>query len=232
MIELLNLHIGYSSVLAKTEKISLEKGKVYALFGANGKGKSTLLKTLSGRINTLSGTVNLEGKSITSLSNVEIAKKIAYVQSRFEGADNLSVKEYISLGRTPYLGFTGSMKKEDLEVVESSIEKMGIQHLSDKFTNQISDGERQIASITRALVQQTPIIFLDEPTAFLDYTNKMKALTSLITIAQEENKCILISTHDIDLCFRYSTEKIIITKNNAIKHPSTITYEELIEECF
>jgi iron complex transport system ATP-binding protein len=125
---------------------------------------------------------------------------IAFVESKFDGVEYLSVQDYLMLGRAPYTSLTGKFSESDKEIVLQISSDLQISHLLEKSTIHISDGERQICSVARALIQETPIILMDEPTAFLDFINRQKLIELLNKIAVEKLKCIVLSTHDIDLC--------------------------------
>lgn len=211
MIRMRQLAIGYKDVLLYTDDIHLERGKVYALIGANGRGKTTLLKTLNGFLKPLSGELVIDNKRAAEFSQSEFARKIAFVSSKFEGVDHLTVYQYVALGRTPYLGFFGRLSMHDHSMVKSAIEQLGLTDFSERITSELSDGERQMSSIARALAQDCPIITLDEPTAFLDYKNKERIMVILENIARDKNKCILFSSHDIELLCRKSISILAIT---------------------
>ena len=129
-----------------------------------------------------------------------MSRIVAFVESKFDGVEYLSVLDYLMLGRAPYTSLTGKLSETDKEIVLQISSDLQITHLLEKSTTEISDGERQICSIARALIQETPIILMDEPTAFLDFINRQKLIELLNKIAVEKQKCIVLSTHDIDLC--------------------------------
>lgn len=198
MIETKNLHIGHSSTLLSIDNIKLEKGELYFLVGKNGSGKSTLLKTIVGEISPIEGDVILEDVSIKRMSFKQIPKIIAFVNTRFPSTDYLTAEEYVTLARTPYTNHFGAINDQDQKIIDDAFDTLGIQELKHRFTSELSDGEKQMVSIAKAIAQETPIIILDEPTAFLDYTNKQKVVHLLKRISAEMNKCIIMSTHDID----------------------------------
>jgi iron complex transport system ATP-binding protein len=204
MIRLKNLVIGFTNPILEVSEIYLERGRAYALVGANGRGKTTLLKTINGVQKPISGELHLDETSIYELNREQIARKIAFVTSKFEGIEHLTVYQYIALGRTPYLGLFGRLTPADHQLVIEAMDQLGLRSFSERVTAELSDGERQMASIARALAQDCPIITLDEPTAFLDYTNKDRIVKLLISIANSKGKCILFSTHDLDLIQRKS----------------------------
>ena len=230
MIQFNNAQIGYTTVILKVDEISLNKGSIYAIIGANGSGKTTLLNSIIGKTKLHNGQLLLNGIDKNTLSSKELSKTIAFVESRFDGVDYMTVREYVAFGRTPYTNTFGRLTSTDNKQIDHALQLIGLERLSECFTTKISDGERQLTAIARALVQETPIIILDEPTAFLDYGNRMKLIHLLNQISEIEQKCILFSTHDIDLCLE---EKLNILAINQRKKTlettsSNINKEELL----
>jgi iron complex transport system ATP-binding protein len=214
MLHFQDVHIGRNETLFSIEELKLQRGKLYALVGSNGCGKSTFLKTTLGQLNPLKGEVLHDEKSIHSFSNQEIAKRIAFVSSKFDGVQHLSGIEYISLGRAPYTNFLGTLTLHDKQIIDSVIDELKISHLSNKDTLQMSDGERQILSIARALVQKTPFILMDEPTSFLDYSNRVHVYSLLQEIVSNRDVCILHSTHDLEMALNFVDTFLIVDKHN------------------
>lgn len=233
MIDLKNLTVGYHAPLISFSEIELKRGTVYALIGRNGIGKSTFLKTITGQIKPLSGTIQIDNQHLSDFTFNELPKFIAYVESRFPLAEFLSVYDYIALGRSPYTNLLGKLKDEDTTLINQTIQQLNIEHLRNRFTSDLSDGERQLISIAKAVVQQTDLIVLDEPTAFLDYANKEEVLSQLQNIAIEMNKCIIVATHDIDLVLDKEIQFILIdeTEKSGNLYPSS-TKKEIISTCF
>jgi iron complex transport system ATP-binding protein len=185
---------------------------MYALIGANGSGKTTFLQSITGINSPLKGEILISGESISKLNRIEKAKTISFVGSKFDGIDYLKVKDYIALGRTPYTNALGRLDETDLKVVNETIVLLQLEKLQDKFTTELSDGERQLAAIARAIAQQTEIIILDEPTAFLDYANRKKVMELMKKISIELNKCVIVSSHDLELCLESEIDLVVVNK--------------------
>ena len=147
----------------------------------------------------IGGDILLGDKSIDSLSTAELATMVAFVTTDKVRIANLRCRDVVALGRAPYTNWIGRMQEQDEEIVMRSMELVGMSDYADKTMDRMSDGECQRIMIARALAQQTPIILLDEPTAFLDMPNRYELCTLLQRLAHEEQKCILFSTHELDI---------------------------------
>ncbi|MDE6266111.1 MAG: ABC transporter ATP-binding protein [Muribaculaceae bacterium] len=176
---------------------TLHGGVLTALLGANGIGKSTLLRTICGVQPSLGGEVIVEGKPLKDMSRKELAQTISIVNTDQTGAGGLTVEELVALGRHPFTGFFGRLSGEDHKIVRNALEAVGMAHRSKDYVATLSDGMRQKVMIARALAQTTPIIVLDEPTAFLDAASRIETIRLLQKLATEQGKAVLISTHDI-----------------------------------
>ncbi len=228
-----NLHIGYSSTILEIGELNLESGKVYALVGANGRGKTTLMKTLIGQTPVRSGIIYANKKALSAHTPIEKSKLFGFVQSRFVGVPYMKAKEYVALGRSPYTNAFGRLSVKDEAIVQQSFKTMEIDHLADKFTEELSDGERQLLAIAKVLAQETKYIFLDEPTAFLDYSNKKRVLELLTKVAKEQGKCILYSSHDLEMTLIHSTEMLCIPKvSNCVLNIKPSALSEIVKLCF
>ena len=233
MIDIKNLTVGYQSPLISFADMQLKRGTVYALIGRNGIGKSTFLKTITGQLEAISGIVNLDNRLLSDITFNEIPRYISYVESRFPLVEFLSVYDYIALGRSPYTNLLGKLKEEDKSLIQQTIADLKIKHLKNRFTSELSDGERQLISIAKAVVQQTDFIVLDEPTAFLDYANKEEVISQLKMIATKMNKCIIVATHDIDLVLDKKIHFILIDEiAKTGKLYPTATKNKIISTCF
>lgn len=215
MLVVHNLSIGYSDyILASDVNLSLGIG-VTALIGRNGAGKSTLIRILTGAMKPLGGKVLLNGKDIKSYSKKDKAKLVSLVTTDSDMAGGLRLKELVGLGRTPYTGRFGLLSNKDNEIVERSMEMVGISHKKDAFVAQLSDGERQKGMIARGLAQETPIIIMDEPFSFLDVASRLELINLISRLSRKQNKSILYSTHEIsealktaDTIWSFSTDGI------------------------
>lgn len=199
-----NLTIGYATkgqekVVAKGLNAAINSGQLTCLLGQNGIGKSTLLRTLSAFQPKLGGNIKLEGREIAEFTDKELSRIIGVVLTEKPDVRNMSVEELIGLGRSPYTGFWGGLTDEDHAIVRESIQLVGIEALTQRMVHTLSDGERQKVMIAKALAQQTPIIYLDEPTAFLDYPSKVETMQLLRRLAIQQQKTIFLSTHDVEL---------------------------------
>lgn len=195
VLQLNNLTIGYrDKVVATNITANLDKGSLVCLVGRNGCGKSTLLRTIFNTPETV---------RIGSNANASIHHLISVVLTERVDVQNMSVRELVAMGRTPYTGFWGKLSEEDERIVDESIAMTGIEDLAGRMVHTLSDGERQKTMIAKALAQQTPIILLDEPTAFLDYPSKLETMQMLHRLCREQGKAVLISTHDLDIALRH-----------------------------
>ncbi len=217
-----SLSIGYHSksqqlVIAENLNLSLNSGQLIALVGANGIGKSTLLRTITGIQKPLKGAVFLNEKNVYDFQPLELAQNLSLVLTEKLPPSNLTVFELIALGRQPYTNWLGNLSPEDHKKINQAIALTHIEHLVTKKHHEISDGQLQIVLIARALAQDTPLIILDEPTTHLDLFHKVSVFKLLKKLSQETNKCILFSTHDIDLAIQLSDEMIVMTEENVVQ---------------
>lgn len=220
-IQLKNLGIGYPTkhgVRTVAEGIdgTIRSGELTCLLGANGVGKSTLLRTLSAFQPKTNGNVFIEGRELSDYSDKELSKLIGVVLTEKPDVRNMRVRELVSLGRSPYTGFWGTYSKEDLRIVDEAISLVGIDSLSGRMVHTLSDGERQKVMIAKALAQQTPVIYLDEPTAFLDYPSKVEVLQLLRRISKEAEKTIFLSTHDVELALQLADTVWLMTREGGM----------------
>lgn len=207
MLELRNLYIGYDDdsdrhIVAETLSASLSCGQLTCLIGANGVGKSTLMRTMAAFQQPLRGEVCIGGRPLADYTPKELSGLVGVVLTERNLQADLTVEEVVGMGRSPYTNFWGTLSDEDVRIVDEAIRLVGLAGLRHRKIYQVSDGERQKAMIAKALAQQTPVILLDEPTAFLDYPSKIAMMQLLRRLAHEQDKLILLSTHDLEIAFQ------------------------------
>jgi iron complex transport system ATP-binding protein len=212
-----DLHIGYKDkAILPPINVSLKEGNLIALIGPNGAGKSTLFKTLTAHIKPIKGSIELFGKELTDYSSKEKARLIGLVLT--ERPDDMFLKVYdvVASGRCPYTDFFGKIGKDDENVIQESLDIVGINKLKDRYFNTLSDGEKQKVMIAKTLAQNTPIIFMDEPTAFIDYPSKIELFSLMKMLTKERNKTIIFSSHDLELLLRYTDDIWLISKGKQL----------------
>lgn len=221
-----NLTTGYKTrhgeiIVSRNVCETLGGGELTCLLGPNGAGKSTILKTLSAFIPPLGGTIEIDGKKLSDYSDKELSKVIGVVLTERPSVTNLTVWDLVALGRSPYTGFWGGLGEEDREVVEESLNQVGINFLKERKVSTLSDGERQKTMIAKVLAQETPVIFLDEPTAFLDYPSKVEILRLLKKLASLHDKAIFLSTHDLEIALQISDRIWLMDKTLGLECGTT-----------
>lgn len=204
-ITLKNLTIGYDGkAVADGINATLESGQLTCLLGANGVGKSTLLRTISAFQEAVAGEVLYDGTPLNDISPKERARMIGVVLTQRPQVQYMRVRELVGLGRSPYTGFWGRLAEDDEAIVEEAMERVGIMPLAERLVHTLSDGERQKAMIAKALAQQTPVIFLDEPTAFLDFPSKVETMQLLHSLCHDMDMMVFLSTHDVEIALQMS----------------------------
>lgn len=220
-ITLKDLAIGYPfgmrswKTILNDINVSANEGQLTAVIGRNGSGKSTLLKTIIRLNNSISGDIYLNEININNISRTAFAKQISFVSTEPINISNIKAIELISLGRYPYTNWLGKSDNIDKSVVNEAIDMLGLGDLAKKHFYNLSDGEKQKVMIARALVQDTKILILDEPTAFLDMPNKYEIISILNYIAKTKGKTIIFSTHDLNIAIN-EADKIWLINDNAI----------------
>lgn len=218
MIELRDFSIGFGNrTLLRDVNATIGKGELTALIGRNGTGKSTLLRAIAGLNRNYSGTIRLDGKDIKSLTPKEAARTLAFVTTERTRIANLRCEDVVAIGRAPYTNWIGRMQDADREIVARSLEQVGMSDYALRTMDKMSDGECQRIMIARALAQDTPIILLDEPTSFLDIPNRYELVSLLCTLAHEKAKCVLFSTHELDVALRMC-DSIALVDDGALHH--------------
>jgi iron complex transport system ATP-binding protein len=209
-----SLSIGYDNKpIIENINLSSESNKLITIFGRNGQGKSTLLKTISGLLPSLNGQFKYGDIDVLEISELERAKILSIVSTSQTNIGGIIVKDFIAFGRFPYTNWLGINKKEDLDEITRAIKLCKIQELSDRFYNELSDGEKQKVNIARAIAQNTPLIILDEPTVHLDLINKIEVFKLLKELVDKHSKTIIISTHQIEYALQVCNEVWLINNN-------------------
>jgi len=216
-----NLSIGFRQtrghlILHEALNASLRSDELTCLLGANGSGKSTLIRTMSGILPAIGGTVRVGKRKLSDLNVHSIAKMLSIVLT-YEGSfGGITAQEMVSMGRSPYTNFLGKLTPADVALVEQAMDKTATVHLAKQKMAELSDGERQKIMIAKSLAQQTDIILLDEPTAFLDFPGKIETLQLLRQMAHHENKTILLSTHDLHLALQFADRIWLLGSNKPL----------------
>lgn len=233
-----SLSIGYAgkkthTVVANNLNLNLQAGQLTALLGANGAGKSTLLRTLTGMQPALGGTVFLDGTPLEQLSENQRAQKRSIVLTDALPPSNLSIFELVALGRQPYTNWLGAMADADKQMVWQALEQVNLTALAHRRQDQVSDGQLQKALIARALAQDTPLILLDEPTTHLDIQHKFALMQLLQDLSHQNGKCILFSTHDIDLALDFCDNLILVLDDGLVQgHVAQLMDSVLLDKLF
>lgn len=222
MIEITNLEIGYKSKgklnsVFKDISLTLNAGDLVGLIGDNGIGKSTLLKTITGNLAPLSGAIKINNKNSSQFTTQQLAQILSIVVTEKIGGFNLTVWDVVATGRTPYINIFGKLSQEDETIVTKALEQLNLLPLKDKLIDELSDGQRQKVMIAKSLAQQTPIIVLDEPTAFLDHTSKHHLFATLKQLCAEQNKLIIVSSHDLELMKTYINRSVTMAEGNKME---------------
>jgi len=220
----LNISYGERSIVDNLN-ISIPSGKITALVGANGSGKSTILKTMARIMKPKSGGVFLDGKSIHQQSTKEVAKQLAILPQNPVAPEGLTVSELVTYGRFPHQKGFGSLSKEDKAIVRWSIEMTGMTEFYDRPVDQLSGGQRQRAWIAMALAQGTDILFLDEPTTFLDMAHQLEVLKLLQKLNEDEQRTVIMVVHDLNHASRYAHHMVAIKRGQVV---SSGTPEEVM----
>ncbi|MFP4471919.1 MAG: ABC transporter ATP-binding protein [Bacteroidales bacterium] len=215
------LSIGYRNKRSETAlhrdlNLHLNNGEITCLLGPNGSGKSTLIRTLGGFQEALGGSVRIGEERVEDMTAGQMSRLVSVVLTEPVDVGNMDVYSMVAFGRAPYTGFLGRLGYEDHRMVAQSLAHIGITGLQNRKFDELSDGERQKVMIAKSLAQETPIILLDEPTAFLDFPSKVEILQLLRKAAWQHQKAVLLSTHDINLAMQFADRIWLIGKNSGL----------------
>lgn len=230
-----NMSVGYNkSILIHDININIEKGKILTLIGPNGAGKSTILKSIARQIPAICGSVYIDKEDIFRQSLKTTAKTISVMLTDRIRTDMMTSLDVVSMGRYPYTNIIGSLTAEDIELVYSSLELVGMKSQAYQDFNTLSDGQKQRILLARAICQQPEVIVLDEPTAYLDIKHKIELLDILSTFAREKQVTVIMSLHEIELATKISDYLMCIKgeKIEAFGTPEEILNENTIEKLY
>lgn len=235
LLEVKNLACGHGKLaLLKNLNFVINPGELICLMGPNGCGKTTLLKTLGGLREVMQGTVWINGKNILDYNASELSKKISYLLTNKISIPEIRVLELLKIGRSPYSNFFGRLGKNDVIVIRRVMDELNILALMDKKFDELSDGQKQKVLLARTLVQDTPLVILDEPTTFLDISKKMEMIKLLKNYCHKYHKAILFSSHDWDLVLEMANKMWIFKEGEHLIHttPEDLVLNEQVEHYF
>ncbi len=229
-----DLSIGYgNTTIVANINATLHEGELCSLVGANGAGKSTLLRTMAAFQPALRGTMTLGDLDISTCSPLSLSKHIGVVLTERIDGIGITVRDIVEMGRSPYTNYWGHLTAEDKRIVDEAMGMVGIEGLAGRQASTLSDGERQKTMIAKALAQETPIILLDEPTAFLDFPSKVETMLLLRCLCKEMGKSVLLSTHDLDLALQVSDRLWLFTGDMLVVNtPETLGQSGALDATF
>lgn len=221
MIKLNDITLSFGSrKLIEHASAHFECGRMTALLGRNGTGKSTLLRAIASLGEVQGGAIEIGGRELSELSNADLARMIAFVNTERVSVEAMTAYDLVAVGRSPYTDWSGRLRSSDHEAIERSIRIAGVEHLADRYVDTLSDGECQRVMIAKALAQDTPAILLDEPTSYLDMPNRYELCTLLGRLAHDEGKCVLFSTHELDIALTLSDNIALVDTPQLLYMPT------------
>jgi iron complex transport system ATP-binding protein len=232
-IKISSLTVGYNKPILNNICLTTKNNQLISVFGRNGKGKSTLLRTLSGILPPINGSFMFNDIDILNLSEKERSKILSIVSATQTDIGGIKVKDFVAFGRYPYTNWLGINKELDYSEIDKAIELCSLNSLANRNYIELSDGEKQKVNIARAISQNTPIIILDEPTAHLDLINTIEVLKLLNELVKNHSKTIIISTHQIEYALQICNEIWLINNNQVETYtPNEIIHEEKLKELY
>ena len=217
LLNLRQVTFGYRSPLAKPLDMEVQAGQVVALVGENGSGKSTLLKTLGGMLLPLDGSLELECRPLAEYGLRELSKKVALVRMGLVPPAEMTVREFVSLGRSPYAGFLDGRSREDESIVDSAMDDMDVTLFASRKVAELSDGERSRVYLARALAQQVRLLLLDEPDALMDIPRRKNLFVTLQKLSREKDMTVVLSTHWVDYAEKYADSILAFTSKGKLE---------------
>lgn len=221
MIQLNNITLAFGErMLINGATTHFECGKMVALLGRNGTGKSTLLRAIAKLGEVSCGEIMVDGRNIVDVDIRSFARLVAFVNTERVDVEALSAYDLVAIGRSPYTDWMGRMTADDRAIIERAMQITGVEHLAQRMVDTLSDGECQRVMIARALAQDTPVILLDEPTAFLDLPNRYELCTLLSRLAHDEGKLVLFSTHELDIALSLADSIALVDTPDFVHMPT------------
>ena len=222
MIKLQDITLAFGKrTLISHASAHFECGQMTALLGRNGTGKSTLLRAMSALGRVQHGEIYVDGREITTLSASQLSRLVAFVNTERIDVEALTAHDLVAIGRSPYTNWMGHLSDADEEVVRRAMTIAGVSHMANRRVDTMSDGECQRVMIARALAQDTCVILLDEPTAFLDLPNRYELCTLLSRLAHEEGKCVIFSTHELDIALSLADSIALVDTPRLVHMPTS-----------
>ena len=229
------LKLGYdNSVIIDEASFSIPENKITVFIGANGCGKSTMIRSFARLLKPMKGSIILNGEIMSSISTKEIAKKLAILPQGPVVSGSLTVRELVEMGRHPYQNWKNKHSELDKMLIDKALKSTQIFELADKSLGALSGGQRQRAWIAMILAQGTDIMLLDEPTTYLDMTHQIEILDLLYRLNREEKKTIVMVLHDLNLSCRYADHIIAIKDKSIYKKgsPKDVITKEVVRDVF
>lgn len=230
LLEVKNLNFRYQEqMILRDISFSIDPGEFVSVIGPNGCGKTTLIKTILKTIQPETGTIHIENKNIQTLSNKSLAKRMAVVMQTIDPA-SMTVRDYVQLGRLPFFQkYQFFETRKDVDIAEKYMHLTDVARLADARINEISGGERQLASIARALTQEPALLILDEPTSHLDITHQVRILELINKLKKELSLTVLMVLHDLNLAAEYSDRLVLLSKKDGRIFKAGVPKEVLTE---
>ncbi|MCL5429259.1 MAG: heme ABC transporter ATP-binding protein [Chloroflexi bacterium] len=235
MLSAKSLHLAYGGkVVLRSEDLKLDRGELLGLIGPNGSGKTSLIRSFSGVLKPISGSIHLDNKNLVEFSEQERARQIAVVPQSAQLPPAFTVFECVALGRTPHLNWLGRLGPRDLEQIQKAMQSSEVSHLSDRRMGELSGGEQQRVLLARALAQDCPILLLDEPTAHLDLHHQVSLLSLVSRMAHKQNLAVLVAMHDLNLAALYADRLVLLVDGRirASGTPAEVLTTETLQSAY
>ncbi|MFC5529039.1 ABC transporter ATP-binding protein [Cohnella yongneupensis] len=230
-----DLSLGYGNrQIVKLLNVEVPDGQITALVGANGSGKSTILKSMARILNPVNGGVFLDGKLIHRQPTKEVAKQLAILPQNPTSPEGLTVRELVSFGRYPHQKGFGNLSAEDNRMIDWALHATNMAEFSDRSVDQLSGGQRQRAWIAMSLAQGTDVLLLDEPTTFLDMAHQIEVMSLLEKLNREQHRTIIMVVHDLNHAARYAQHLIALKQGTVLYegNPQKVMTSQMLRDVF